>query len=52
MAVQVTSVRFVANVGYWLSEALRRPVEITHLGRVRLVLTLPPAAGKLDQPGP
>lgn len=39
--LSVSSADFVRNVGYWLNEALHRPVSITHHGRERLVLALP-----------
>lgn len=39
----VSAGEFVGNVGYWMSEALRRPVSITHHGRERLVLAQPSA---------
>ncbi len=40
----VSAGEFVGNAGYWMSEALRRPVSITHHGRERLVLAQPNAA--------
>ncbi|MCX7359855.1 MAG: hypothetical protein NT015_17165 [Alphaproteobacteria bacterium] len=54
MAVQVTSGEFVREVGYWLNEALFEPVEITHHGKVRLVLAVPetPEAEAADEPKP
>ena len=39
--LSVSSADFVRNVGYWLNEALHRPISITHHGRERLVLALP-----------
>lgn len=42
-SVSVSSADFIRNIGYWQSEALRRPVSITHHGRARLVLVTPEA---------
>ncbi|MEQ1819174.1 MAG: hypothetical protein ABL871_11240 [Terricaulis sp.] len=52
MAVQVSSGEFVREVGYWLNEALFEPVEITHHGKVRLVLAVPetPNAAPEEEP--
>lgn len=38
---QVSSGEFIRDVGFWLNEAFREPVEITHHGKVRLVLAVP-----------
>jgi PAS domain-containing protein len=37
--IRVTAAEFVRNIGRWQSEALQRPVSITHHGHERLVLT-------------
>lgn len=39
--VSVPAANFVKAPGYWMSEALRRPVHIVHHDRARLVLTSP-----------
>lgn len=43
MPLRVTSGEFVRHVGYWLNEALLQAVEITHHGKVKLVLSVPDA---------
>ena len=39
--VAVSSADFIRNIGHWQSEALRKPISITHHGRERLVLAAP-----------
>ncbi len=39
--IAVSCAEFIRNIGYWQSEAARRPVSITHHGRERLVLCAP-----------
>lgn len=48
MPLRVPSGEFVRDVGYWLNEALREPVEITHHGKVKLRLAVPDAAPDLE----